>query len=92
MTPHTAPAYGLWGLVLLNAGVFSQSVGTGADVMKRVAAAMVGGLATSFLMELLVYPATCLHWKWNAEVKNGSFGVQEALEPVEAEEPVLELR
>jgi Cu/Ag efflux pump CusA len=29
----------------------------------RVAAPMVGGLGTSFVMELLVYPATCLLWK-----------------------------
>ena len=39
------------------------SMGTGADVMKRVAAPMVGGLATSFAMELLVYPAIYLLWK-----------------------------
>jgi copper/silver efflux system protein len=39
------------------------SMGAGADVMKRVAAPMVGGLATSFLMELLVYPAIYLLWK-----------------------------
>jgi len=39
------------------------SMGTGADVMKRVAAPMVGGLATSFLLELLVYPAVYLLWK-----------------------------
>ncbi len=39
------------------------SVGTGADVMKRIAAPMVGGLATSFLLELLVYPAIYLLWK-----------------------------
>jgi Cu(I)/Ag(I) efflux system membrane protein CusA/SilA len=39
------------------------SMGTGADVMKRVAAPMVGGLATSFLMELLVYPAVYLLWR-----------------------------
>ncbi len=39
------------------------SMGTGADVMKRVAAPMVGGLATSFLMELLVYPAIYLLWR-----------------------------
>ncbi len=39
------------------------SVGTGADLMKRVAAPMVGGLFTSFLMELLVYPAIYLLWK-----------------------------
>jgi Cu(I)/Ag(I) efflux system membrane protein CusA/SilA len=51
------------------------SVGTGADVMKRVAAPMVGGLATSFLMELLVYPAVYLLWKWNSEVNNQSFAV-----------------
>ncbi|HEU0091472.1 MAG TPA: efflux RND transporter permease subunit [Vicinamibacteria bacterium] len=41
------------------------STGTGADVMKRIAAPMVGGLATSFVMELLVYPAIYLLWKWN---------------------------
>jgi Cu(I)/Ag(I) efflux system membrane protein CusA/SilA len=39
------------------------SLGSGADVMKRVAAPMVGGLFTSFLMELLVYPAIYLLWK-----------------------------
>jgi len=39
------------------------SVGTGADLMKRIAAPMVGGLATSFLMELLVYPALFLLWR-----------------------------
>jgi Cu(I)/Ag(I) efflux system membrane protein CusA/SilA len=45
------------------------STGAGSDVMKRVAAPMVGGLATSFLLELLVYPAIYLLWKWHAEVK-----------------------
>jgi Cu(I)/Ag(I) efflux system membrane protein CusA/SilA len=45
------------------------SIGTGADVMKRVAAPMVGGLATSFLLELLVYPPIYLLWKWHAEVR-----------------------
>ncbi len=39
------------------------SVGTGADLMKRIAAPMIGGLVTSFLMELLVYPAVYLLWK-----------------------------
>ena len=46
------------------------STGAGADVMKRVAAPMVGGLATSFLMELLVYPAIYLLWKWRTEVRS----------------------
>jgi len=44
------------------------SMGTGADVMKRIAAPMVGGLFTSFIMELLVYPAIYLLWK-KREVK-----------------------
>ncbi|MBI2442121.1 MAG: efflux RND transporter permease subunit [Lentisphaerae bacterium] len=39
------------------------SMGAGADLMKRVAAPMVGGLFTSFLMELLVYPAIYLLWR-----------------------------
>ncbi len=39
------------------------SLGTGADLMKRIAAPMVGGLATSFAMELLVYPAIYYLWR-----------------------------
>jgi Cu(I)/Ag(I) efflux system membrane protein CusA/SilA len=39
------------------------STGAGADMMKRIAAPMVGGLATSFLLELLVYPAVYLLWR-----------------------------
>jgi Cu(I)/Ag(I) efflux system membrane protein CusA/SilA len=39
------------------------STGTGADVMKRIAAPMVGGLVTSFALELLVYPAVFAIWK-----------------------------
>jgi Cu(I)/Ag(I) efflux system membrane protein CusA/SilA len=31
--------------------------------MKRIAAPMVGGLVTSFLLELLVYPAVYVVWK-----------------------------
>lgn len=39
------------------------STGTGADMMKRIAAPMVGGLFTSFALELLVYPAVYYLWK-----------------------------
>jgi Cu(I)/Ag(I) efflux system membrane protein CusA/SilA len=39
------------------------STGTGADVMKRIAAPMVGGLVTSFLLELTVYPAIFALWR-----------------------------
>jgi Cu(I)/Ag(I) efflux system membrane protein CusA/SilA len=45
------------------------SSGTGADVMKRIAAPMVGGVVTSFLLELLIYPAIYTIWKWWAEVR-----------------------
>ncbi|MGD0226612.1 MAG: CusA/CzcA family heavy metal efflux RND transporter [Terriglobia bacterium] len=45
------------------------ATGTGSDVMKRIAAPMVGGIFTSFLLELLVYPAVYQIWKWNFEVK-----------------------
>ena len=37
--------------------------GTGADVMKRIAAPMVGGLVSSFFLELTVYPAIFAIWK-----------------------------
>jgi Cu(I)/Ag(I) efflux system membrane protein CusA/SilA len=39
------------------------STGAGAEVMKRIAAPMVGGLASSFLMELIVYPVLWERWK-----------------------------
>ncbi|MCK9375250.1 MAG: CusA/CzcA family heavy metal efflux RND transporter [Syntrophobacterales bacterium] len=45
------------------------SAGTGADVMKRIAAPMIGGILTSFLLELMVYPAVYEIWKWHFEVK-----------------------
>lgn len=43
--------------------------GAGADVMKRIAAPMVGGVITSFILELLIYPVIFTIWKWHAEVK-----------------------
>jgi Cu(I)/Ag(I) efflux system membrane protein CusA/SilA len=39
------------------------SHGTGADVMKRIAAPMVGGVATSAIVVLLVYPVIYFIWK-----------------------------
>jgi Cu(I)/Ag(I) efflux system membrane protein CusA/SilA len=45
------------------------SAGTGADVMKRIAAPMIGGIFTSFILELVVYPAIYEVWKWNFELK-----------------------
>ncbi len=40
--------------------MFSTAIGS--DVMKRIAAPMIGGLVTSFLMELLVFPAAYKIW------------------------------
>ena len=50
------------------------SIGSGADMMKRIAAPMVGGLFTSFLMELLVYPAIYLLWKGREQKTTGTVG------------------
>lgn len=47
------------------------STGAGSDVMKRIAAPMVGGIFTSFLMELIVYPAIYEVWRWHFYVKKG---------------------
>jgi len=55
-------------LVTLNA-VTRWAAGTGSDVMKRIAAPLVGGILTSFLLELVVYPPLYQIWKWNTEVK-----------------------
>ncbi len=47
--------------------------GTGSDVMKRIAAPMIGGIFTSFLLELMVYPAIYEIWKWHFEVKKEGY-------------------
>lgn len=39
------------------------SDGTGSDLMKRIAAPMIGGLITSFMLELLVYPILYEIWR-----------------------------
>jgi Cu(I)/Ag(I) efflux system membrane protein CusA/SilA len=46
------------------------SVGTGADVMKRIAAPMIGGIFTSFILELIVYPAIYEVWRWHFGLKH----------------------
>jgi Cu(I)/Ag(I) efflux system membrane protein CusA/SilA len=51
------------------------STGSGADMMKRVAAPLMGGLVTSFLLELLVYPAIYAIWKWRFVMKHGTVDV-----------------
>jgi len=48
----------------------------GADVMKRIAAPMIGGLATSFLAELLLYPVAYKLWKLRTEAREAASVVE----------------
>jgi len=43
--------------------MWASTYETGADVMKRMAAPMVGGLTTSFILGLTIYPAVFFVWK-----------------------------
>jgi Cu(I)/Ag(I) efflux system membrane protein CusA/SilA len=55
--------------ILLGLLPIMWSTGTGADVMKRIAAPMVGGVISSFALQLLIYPVIFAIWKWYREVK-----------------------
>ena len=55
--------------ILLGLLPIMWSHGAGSDVMKRIAAPMVGGVVTSFALELLVYPVIFVIWKWRSELK-----------------------
>ncbi|MEW6296330.1 MAG: CusA/CzcA family heavy metal efflux RND transporter [Thermodesulfobacteriota bacterium] len=66
--------------ILLGLLPIMWSTGTGADVMKRIAAPMVGGIFTSFLLELLVYPAIYAIWKWRWEVRPALTGARNGQE------------
>jgi Cu(I)/Ag(I) efflux system membrane protein CusA/SilA len=45
------------------------ATGTGADVMKRLAAPTVGGVLSGMLLTLIVIPALYAIWRWHTEVK-----------------------
>jgi Cu(I)/Ag(I) efflux system membrane protein CusA/SilA len=53
------------------------STGAGSDVMRRIAAPMIGGIFTSFILELVVYPAIYEIWK-GFEVRRLARGEQPA--------------
>jgi copper/silver efflux system protein len=55
------------------------ATGTGSDVWKRIAAPMVGGIFTSFVLELVVYPAIYEIWKWHFEMKPARTGQRAAV-------------
>ena len=63
------------------------ATGTGSDVWKRIAAPMVGGIFTSFVLELVVYPAIYELWKWHFAMKHGR--VEQQVAPL-AELPTAE--
>jgi Cu(I)/Ag(I) efflux system membrane protein CusA/SilA len=46
------------------------SVGTGADVMKRIAAPLIGGLTSSTILTLVVLPAIYTLWKYYTEIRD----------------------
>jgi Cu(I)/Ag(I) efflux system membrane protein CusA/SilA len=50
------------------------STGAGADVMRRIAAPMVGGLVSSFLLQLTIYPAIFAIWKGRKLDRPGELG------------------
>ena len=55
--------------ILLGLLPIMWSSGAGADVMKRIAAPMVGGVISSFVLQLLIYPVIFAVWKWYREVR-----------------------
>jgi Cu(I)/Ag(I) efflux system membrane protein CusA/SilA len=56
------------------------SQGAGADVMKRVAAPMVGGLFTSAFLTLEIIPLLYTWWRWR-DWQRTSGTIQPATEP-----------
>ncbi len=59
------------GVILAGLVPVMFSTGAGSDVMKRIAAPMVGGVVTSTILELIIYPAIYLLWK-GRELRKGS--------------------
>jgi hypothetical protein len=43
--------------------MWSPAMQAGADVMKRIAAPMIGGVVTSAILELLIYPVIYVIWR-----------------------------
>jgi len=65
------------------------STGTGSDVMKRIAAPMIGGILTSFVLELVVYPAVYEVWRTRGRVFRPEPRVSLRVVPPESEEQTV---
>ena len=50
------------------------ATGIGADVMKRLAAPMVGGVLSALLLSLFVIPSVYTTWRWHTDVKKAGIG------------------
>ena len=58
------------------------STGTGADVMKRIAAPMVGGVVTTAVVVLLVFPAVYCIWReWEVSRSSGALTQMNSVRP-----------
>jgi Cu(I)/Ag(I) efflux system membrane protein CusA/SilA len=65
------------------------STGAGSDVMKRIAAPMVGGIFTSFLLELLIYPLVYELWKRNTVTEY--IAEEQSVDGEKQQQPVMAL-
>ena len=52
--------------------MWSPTTQAGADVMKRIATPMIGGVVTSAILELLIYPVIFVLWKKREVAKAGA--------------------
>ena len=60
-----------WATTFVGLVPIMWATGTGSDVMKHITAPLIGGLFTSFLLELVVYPPIYRIWRWNGDMKRG---------------------
>jgi len=61
--------------------MWSPTTQSGADVMKRIAAPMIGGVITSGILELLIYPVIFVFWRrWHlpTETRDSAAATREA--------------
>jgi Cu(I)/Ag(I) efflux system membrane protein CusA/SilA len=61
------------------------TTGTGADVMKRIAAPMIGGMVTATILTLLVIPAVYAIWRWRKvkQIKRGAMAGGDGKEQID---------
>jgi len=71
--------------ILLSLVPIMWSTGTGADVMRRIAAPMIGGVVTSFAGELIVFPAIYFIWRSIGLTKGPLFPKRESVPDPEPE-------